>query len=174
MIKEIWVDAYGSNGRYQVSNLGGFKSFHPRFYNQIGKPRVPKSPRGRYPWIVMYLEDKNIKKTLHRVIWESFKGPIPKGLEINHLDGVKTNSCLSNLELVTPSQNQIHAYKTGLKKITTGTKHWNSVFSNKDILKIKDLLKNGMSQGKISKMYGCNQSSISDIATGKRHLARCD
>lgn len=36
-------------------------------------------------------------------------------LQINHKDGNKHNNCVSNLEPCTPSENTIHAYKTGLK-----------------------------------------------------------
>lgn len=50
----------------------------------------------------------------HRMIWEHFNGPIPVGLQINHINGVKTDNRLQNLELVTPSENTKHAYKTGL------------------------------------------------------------
>lgn len=42
---------------------------------------------------------------VHRLIWEAFNGPIPKGLQINHKDENKLNNCLSNLEMVTPQYN---------------------------------------------------------------------
>lgn len=45
----------------------------------------------------------------HRLIWVHKNGPIPAGLEINHIDGVKSNNRLSNLELVTKSGNQRHS-----------------------------------------------------------------
>ena len=51
----------------------------------------------------------------HRMIWESVHGPIPDGLQINHKNGVKTDNRISNLELVTGSENVKHAYRIGLK-----------------------------------------------------------
>lgn len=38
---------------------------------------------------------------LHRLIYEAFKGEIPQGLQINHIDENKQNNDINNLELVT-------------------------------------------------------------------------
>jgi hypothetical protein len=38
---------------------------------------------------------------VHRLVWESFKYKIPKGLEIDHIDGNPRNNSLSNLQLLT-------------------------------------------------------------------------
>jgi hypothetical protein len=48
-------------------------------------------------------------KYVHRLVYESFRGPIPDGLEINHIDGNKKNNSLENLEAVTRKQNLHHA-----------------------------------------------------------------
>ena len=53
---------------------------------------------------------------VHRTVYELFVGAIPKGLEINHINGKKSDNRDTNLELVTRSQNLSHAYKTGLSK----------------------------------------------------------
>jgi hypothetical protein len=45
----------------------------------------------------------------HRIVWEQHNGPIPKGMHIHHIDGVKTNNNIDNLSLVTPTQNQARA-----------------------------------------------------------------
>ena len=52
---------------------------------------------------------------VHRLIWEAFNGPIPKGLQINHKDENKLNNCLSNLEMVTPQYNVM--YGTARKRM---------------------------------------------------------
>ena len=51
----------------------------------------------------------------HRLIWESVHGPIPDGLQINHINGVKTDNRICNLELVTCKQNIEHSIRTGLR-----------------------------------------------------------
>jgi len=50
------------------------------------------------------------QRYIHRLVYEAFKGEIPKGLEINHINGIKNDNRLINLELVTHSQNIQHSY----------------------------------------------------------------
>lgn len=56
------------------------------------------------------LEGKSYVAYAHRMVWVLKHGGIPKGFEINHKDGNKSNNKLSNLELVTHSQNHLHSY----------------------------------------------------------------
>lgn len=39
-------------------------------------------------------------KRLHRVVWEYYNGPIPKGCHVHHKDGNPANNEIENLELV--------------------------------------------------------------------------
>ena len=53
-------------------------------------------------------------RSVHRMIWEFVHGPIPDGMQINHINGIKTDNRIANLELVTGSENVKHAYRLGL------------------------------------------------------------
>lgn len=55
---------------------------------------------------------------LHRLIYEAFKGEIPQGLQINHIDENKQNNHISNLELVTAKQNCNHGTRNERIAIT--------------------------------------------------------
>lgn len=50
----------------------------------------------------------------HRVIWWLCRGTIPDGLIINHINGIKCDNRLLNLELVTYQENTQHAFAMGL------------------------------------------------------------
>ena len=41
----------------------------------------------------------------HRLVWEYHNGPVPDGMDVEHIDRDRTNCKLSNLRLATRSQN---------------------------------------------------------------------
>ena len=100
-IQEIWKDIPGYEGLYQASNFGRIRSL------KRNKVRIlkPRRRRDGYYMVALYLNNVAKNAIIHRLVWTSFNGAIPEGLQINHKDEVKTNNTLLNLELVTPSQN---------------------------------------------------------------------
>lgn len=56
----------------------------------------------------------------HRIVWESVHGPVPDGFELNHINGVKDDNRIANLELVTRGENIAHAYRLGLRSSMKG------------------------------------------------------
>lgn len=51
------------------------------------------------------VDGKVYRDLVHRVVWFIHNGPIPEGMEIDHLDRVKLNNSIENLRLVTRSGN---------------------------------------------------------------------
>lgn len=66
----------------------------------------------------------------HRLVWETFNGKIPSGMEIDHIDSNKQNNCIDNLRCVTHYENmnniltkqRVSKGRTGLK-LSEETKH---------------------------------------------------
>lgn len=95
---------------------------------------------------------------VHQIVWLQFKGEIPNGLTINHIDGNKTNNAISNLELLTKKDNSAHGAALGL---------FRRVKNEKKVKLIKSLLKKGLSQNEIARQVGWTQSQISYIKREK-------
>lgn len=55
-------------------------------------------------YIVIRIFDKLMQG--HRVVWELVNGGIPDGMEIDHVDGDRTNNRITNLRLATSSNNK--------------------------------------------------------------------
>ena len=62
---------------------------------------------GGYLHFTIY--DKKLEKRInyyqHRFVFEVFKGPIPKFLEVDHINNIKTDNRIKNLQLLSPIQN---------------------------------------------------------------------
>jgi hypothetical protein len=56
------------------------------------------------------------KYLLHRLVAGAFVANPDGKPHVNHIDGDKANNFAANLEWVTQSENQIHAYRTGLQR----------------------------------------------------------
>lgn len=71
-------------------------------------------------YIIVSLYKNNKKQNLyvHRILAEVFiPNPLSKE-EVNHIDGIRSNNALSNLEWVSSKENSQHAIKTGLTVYT--------------------------------------------------------
>ena len=60
---------------------------------------------------------KFVTKTVHRLIAKEHLKDFDETLVVNHIDGVKLNNSIKNLEMVTLSQNTKHAIRLGLAKV---------------------------------------------------------
>ena len=112
MIEEIWKDIPNYEGIYQVSNLGRVKSLE-RFRKgkndslasvkeKIFKPQIDH--RGYYR-VELWKQSIGKRYKVHRLVWEAFNGSIPEGLQVNHINEIKTDNRLENLNLMTPKEN---------------------------------------------------------------------
>lgn len=105
---------------------------------------------------------------VHRAVYETFVGEIPKGLCINHKDGNKLNNNLNNLECVTYSENSEHAYANGLSVRIKGQDRHDSVLTDSDVLQMYELFKNGYNNDQVSDIFGVHPRYVSLIRHGKR------
>lgn len=114
MDNEIWKPVKGYEDYYEISNLGNIRS-KPQYIKQRTNERG-------YHMVELY-DRKGGRKTalVHRLVAEAFL-EMPdnlkneKDIQVNHIDGVKSNNRLENLEYCNQSHNMKEAYRLGLRK----------------------------------------------------------
>jgi NUMOD4 motif/HNH endonuclease len=163
-LEEIWKRINGYE-EYEISNLGRVKSFKHDRKGKIMKPKFS----GEYLAVTLCADGQQERKTIHRLVAEHFI-PNPSGLPwVNHKDGNKLNNKVTNLEWVTPSENNNHAYKIGLKKGVKGEKHGRSKLNEIDVITIYHLAKSEVIPiKKIANKFGVTFQTVSDIKLEKR------
>jgi len=82
-------------------------------FGRVVKPQISKNG---YVRVELWQDGQGKKYLLHRLLASAFI-PNPQGKpQVNHIDGDKLNNALCNLEWVTQSENQKHAYDAGLQR----------------------------------------------------------
>lgn len=151
---EIWKPIKGFKN-YQISNFGRIKSL--KFNRIIG---VDKKDTNDYISVSLKNDKgKIVSTTVHKLMAEVF---LPK-IQVNHIDGNKSNNRLDNLEWSNGSLNTKHAYKIGLVKFRRGKDARNIVTDEDTVRLIKLDRKNGLGITALTKKYNLSQGLISGI-----------
>lgn len=106
---EIWKDIQDYEGYYQISNLGNVKNV------KTNKILIGDTNNIGYKRVTLYTPIKK-RFFVHRLVALHFCDGYEENLVVNHIDGDKTNNKANNLEWVTRSENDLHAFKLNLRK----------------------------------------------------------
>ena len=79
---------------------------------------LTKSYNNGYAKIIIKVNGVHHNKLVHRLVATTYIDNPNNKPQVNHKDGDKSNNNISNLEWCTQSENNIHAFKNGLMKIT--------------------------------------------------------
>lgn len=119
---EIWKDIPNYEG-YQVSNLGNVKALPKSRNLYLGGVRhwpemILKPSQDRSGYLIVTLTNKSGRKRwlIHRIVAVTFIDNVEQKPQVNHLNGIKNDNRLENLEWATISENMKHAFATGLKQ----------------------------------------------------------
>lgn len=115
MANEIWEDILGYEGFYQVSNMGRVRSLDRVTSNgkrRIGKILKTRLDKDGYEFLNLSINGKRRIHKVHRLVLETFNPTDDSSLEVNHINEIKDDNRLENLEWVTHKQNCNHGTRT--------------------------------------------------------------
>lgn len=153
---------------YEVSNIGRVRSL-----DKIGRAKaggkclyrgqmmnLRPNHRG---YISVFLRDAPLVRNIpvHRLVAGAFI-PNPQGLpEVNHMDTIKINNIVTNLEWISRLGNHAHAVKSGIKMACIRK------LSDEDVAAII-VLSTTRTNSDVARRFGINQSTVSRIVSGLR------
>lgn len=95
-MKELWSDIVGYEGLYKISTLGEIV----KICQSGNKPMAIYTNPKHYCRIRLTKNGKAKTFLVHRLVYMTFKGEIPTGMQVHHKDGDKNNNKCQNLMLL--------------------------------------------------------------------------
>lgn len=168
---EIWLDIKGYEGQYQVSNMGRILSKERtvevllrgrKTTNKVfEKLKVFYSAMGGYYGVLLSQNGKNKSYRVHRLIAKEFIENPENKPYINHINGIKTDNRVENLEWCTASENLQHAYNIGLMNRPIENCNF-SKLSLQQITEIRNTYKRNTAL-QLSKQFNVTRTTIYNI-----------
>ncbi|MFW5005057.1 HNH endonuclease [Pseudomonas aeruginosa] len=162
-----WKSTVGIPG-YEVSSLGDVRSVDREIVfsrkgsteRRIRKGHLlrPCQGAGGYLEVRLSVSGSVHHRLVHRLVAEAFLPTPPCGVEVNHVDGEKSNNAAGNLEWVSRSGNHLHRART-LRKCSAED-HYNAKLSFEDVERIRQLNADGEPQASIAKRFGVSPQQI--------------
>lgn len=155
-----WKDIQGYEN-YSVSSCG--KVFSKK-NNLLLRPYTNECG---YLKVVLY---GKLRKTfsVHRLVGLAFLEPVAGAKDLNHINGIKTDNSLGNLEWTTSKENTVHAFSIGLRTSPKGEFHGMAKLTSSDVREIREIRRTkGLSHPQIGKMFNVKHGTIRDLLAGR-------
>ena len=178
---EVWRPIPKFEGYYEASNMGRIKSLDRtiekpdkktgkiNYMTRKGKIfKIRFKQNRRYMVIRLCKYGYILNAPVHRVIAMTFIPNPDNKPQVNHINGIKTDNRVENLNWVNNSENVLHAIDSGLMKYAVGENHGSALFTEEDVLKIRELhASKKYNMVEIGKMFNTNNSRIYEIVSRK-------
>ena len=182
MRKENWLPIKGYEGHYEVSNHGRVKSLARIVATKRGvvgrkeKERIlkPGGGIGNYKNVRLCINSVKITHIVHRLVAKAFILPVEGKLFVNHIDGIRGNNIIDNLEWCTSSENTKHSYSTLNQRSPHTGRFGKDSHKSIPIIKLSRLgeeISRHSCAADVHREEGINASSISACARGRLKTA---
>lgn len=180
---EIWKDVFfydmegvlfDFTGFYKISNKGRVKSL-PRIdcRNQKRHEKILKQDSNSTYLRVMISKDNiKIRVSVHRLVLFAFKGYDKEKRFGNHINAIRSDNQDNNLEWTTTSENILHAYKIGTKKLSVA---FQTAAARKGVLNpgSKGVIQLDKVTGKEIAKFGCDREAAEMVGVTRKAINLC-
>jgi hypothetical protein len=162
-VPEGFKEIPGYGGRYFINEHGDVWS---AFKKGLMSPQTGATHP--YPWLLLRKNRKSQPTAIYYLMRLTWMPPAPGEVGsgghkwcVNHKDGNKLNSHISNLEWITNSENAKHAWLNGLQ--ACGEQKKNAFLSSAQVTAIRLRVKHGETAYALAKEYCAHHNTIKKI-----------
>ena len=164
--KQIIID--GMKCQYIVSSIGEVYSMHYNHKRNTVRKLKQRTKKDGYKEVAILVNGKMKRFMVHRLVALAFiPNPRKEADQVNHINGVKSDNYVENLEWVTGSENIKHAFDHGLCHGTPGEERGLSKFTNAQIEEACSLLEQNLPYKIISERTGVSRGILYCILKGR-------
>lgn len=148
---------------------------YSKSYNKTKKCKKMKSHILRSGYARVTFRTKGVRKDclVHQLVAKAFIPNPENKPQPNHINSVRSDNRVANLEWMTQSENILYAYEQGRIIPTQGERHGNHLLTESQVLRIRAMwIPRKFSQEKIAGIFGVKRGAIKDIVERKtwRHI----
>jgi hypothetical protein len=177
-VKERWKPAAGWEGLYEVSNLGHVRSvarvvdsanrWGPCRRSVRGHAVKPVVGSHGYFQVVLSRNGKARPYYVHRLVGETFLGPLPPGQQTRHGPGGKLDNRLVNLSYGTRAENERDKIRDGTFRQghVTGDLHHSSKLTTVIVAECRRRHAAGETQTALARQYGVSITAMHNAVHG--------
>lgn len=164
-MNEVWKPVLGYEGIYEASDLGRVRILVKRQNIRPGTMLALTTVRDGYLAVRLNRNDGSPDRSIavSRVIYEAHKGQNSPGLQIDHLNAIRIDNRLENLEPVTCAVNNQRAVARGGR---CGERNGSAKLTAEIVLLIRERAASGERFGRIARDVSMTSVMIGKIAYG--------
>lgn len=160
---ENWKLISDTNGLYEVSDQARIRR------TDKGTFLNPHLHNTSYMRVCMSIGGKIRNQYVHILVAHAFLGERPKGHDVNHKNGIKTDNRLENLEYLDRKQHEYHTrYVLKRQRAPVGELHCNALLTEKTVREIHQMYSTGnYTQNELAQRYSISLPAVNQILNGQ-------
>lgn len=160
-------DIPGFEGLYAITRDGQIWSY-PKGRKNHGHWMSPSPRKDDYLMVCLRKDGKAYTPTVHLLVYRTWIGEIPAGMEVDHKDDDQLNNRDTNFQLLTRSENAKKMWRGKNRPCHKGSSNSRAILTEAQVLRIREAAAKGISSKDIKHEFGISRYVYHDVINRRR------